>query len=110
MGKSIVELFAREGAKVVAVARRKERLEALAASLEGEAGTVAVYPGDISLRETNEGMPDMFGYGQIKPVLAVSPVPTVPENIANAALFLSEDATAYINGVIIPVDGGWMAG
>lgn len=204
----------------------KERLEALAASLEGEAGTVAVYPGDISLRETNEGMidfavekfgrldvlvnnagimddmsaagekyervmavnlygplcamrkavqvflaqetggkivnvasvggyrscaskaalvsltkntaymyrdknivcngiapggvsteiassmgmPDMFGYGQIKPVLAVSPAPTVPENIANAALFLSEDATAYINGVIIPVDGGWMAG
>ena len=234
MGKSIVELFAKEGAKVVAVARRKERLEALATSLEGEAGTVAVYPGDISLRETNEGMidfavekfgrldvlvnnagimddmsavgdasdekyervmdlygplcamrkavqvflaqetggkivnvasvggyrscagavycaskaalvsltkntaymyrdkniacngiapggvsteiassmgmPDMFGYGQIKPVLAVSPAPTVPENIANAALFLSEDATAYINGVIIPVDGGWMAG
>ena len=33
MGKAIVELFAKEGANVAAVARRKERLEELAASL-----------------------------------------------------------------------------
>ena len=33
MGKAIVELFASEGANVVAVARRKERLDALAESL-----------------------------------------------------------------------------
>ena len=70
-----------------------------------------IAPGGVSTEiASSMGMPDMFGYGQIKPVLAVSPAPTVPENIANAALFLSEDATAYINGVIIPVDGGWMAG
>ena len=30
MGKAIVELFVKEGASVVAVARRKERLESLA--------------------------------------------------------------------------------
>lgn len=58
MGKAIVEYFAREGANVVAVARRKERLEELAASLEGAPGKVAVYAGDISLREVNEGMID----------------------------------------------------
>lgn len=58
MGKAICELFVREGAKVVAVARRRERLEELAASLAGEAGELAVYPGDISLQETNEGMID----------------------------------------------------
>ncbi len=58
MGKEIVTLFAKEGANVVAVARRKERLEELAASLAGEEGKVLAYPGDISLKEVNEGMID----------------------------------------------------
>ena len=58
MGKAIVELFVKEGAKVVAVARRKERLEALAESLADEPGEVVVYVGDVSKRETNEGMID----------------------------------------------------
>ena len=58
MGKEIVTLFAKEGANVVAVARRKERLEALAESLKDEEGKVAVYAGDISLEEVNNGMID----------------------------------------------------
>ena len=58
MGKEIVTLFAKEGANVVAVARRKERLEDLAASLKDEEGTVLAYPGDISSREVNEAMID----------------------------------------------------
>lgn len=56
MGKAIVELFVKEGANVVAVARRKERLDALAASLENEAGKIVVMKGDISLKEDNEAM------------------------------------------------------
>ena len=35
MGKAIVERFVREGANIIAVARRRERLEELAASLAG---------------------------------------------------------------------------
>ncbi|MGI6116948.1 MAG: glucose 1-dehydrogenase [Bilifractor sp.] len=58
MGSEIVKLFAREGANVVAVARRKERLESLADSLKDCPGKVLPYPGDISLRETNESMID----------------------------------------------------
>jgi NAD(P)-dependent dehydrogenase (short-subunit alcohol dehydrogenase family) len=58
MGKAIVERFVREGANVVAVARRKERLEELAASLTGEKGKVAVYVGDVTAQETCEGMID----------------------------------------------------
>ena len=42
MGKAIVELFVKEGASVVAVARRKERLEELAESLKGEADRKSV--------------------------------------------------------------------
>ena len=58
MGKVIVEQFVKEGAKVVAVARRVERLEALAESLKDEAGEIVIYPGDVSKLEVCEGMID----------------------------------------------------
>ncbi len=58
MGREIVALFVKEGASVVAVARREERLKALAEELKNEEGSVAVYPGDISSKEVNEGMID----------------------------------------------------
>ena len=58
MGKAIVERFVKEGAFVVAVARRRERLEALAESLSGEAGRIVPYVGDISKAEDCEGMID----------------------------------------------------
>jgi 2-deoxy-D-gluconate 3-dehydrogenase len=32
-----------------------------------------------------------------------------PEDIAGAAVFLASPASDYIHGVILPVDGGWMA-
>ena len=31
-----------------------------------------------------------------------------PDDIAGAAVFLSSDASAYVHGVVIPVDGGWL--
>lgn len=52
MGKAIVEKFVREGANVIAIARRKERLEALAESLKDEPGRVVPFAGDISKEET----------------------------------------------------------
>lgn len=59
MGKAIVELFAKEGANVVAVARRLERLEALQEELKDEPGKVVVMRGDVSKREDNEAMIDL---------------------------------------------------
>ena len=56
MGKSIVERFVKEGASVVAVARRKERLDALKESLAQEKGQVLVFQGDVSKIEDNEKM------------------------------------------------------
>lgn len=58
MGWRIALSFAAEGATVVAVARRKERLEQLAQEAQGLPGTVLIYPGDISTREVSEGMID----------------------------------------------------
>lgn len=56
MGKAIVERFVKEGAFVVAVARRKERLDALKESLAQEKGQVLVFQGDVSKKEDNEKM------------------------------------------------------
>ena len=32
-----------------------------------------------------------------------------PEDIAGAAVFLASPAAKYVNGTILPVDGGWLA-
>lgn len=58
MGRAIALCFAKEGATVIAVARRKERLEALARESESLPGKILPYAGDISLQEVNEGMID----------------------------------------------------
>lgn len=59
MGKSIVELFVKEGASVVAVARRKERLESLVESLKDAPGKVVAFGGDVSKKEDDEAMIDL---------------------------------------------------
>ena len=233
MGKAIVELFVNEGACVVAVARRAERLAALVESLKDAPGKVIAYTGDVSKREDCEGMidaavkaygkldvlvnnagvmddmapmaaasdekynsvmsinvygpmaamrkacqvfleqgnggniinvssvgsmhqaagaiycaskaalnamsrntaymykkegircnviapggikteigmamgrPNVDGYTRLQGVLGLSPAPGEATDIAKAALFLASEDSAYINGVIMPVDGGW---
>lgn len=60
MGRQIAYDFAKEGATVVAVARRAKRLEELAGQVEsnGLPGKVLPYVGDVCSREVNEGMID----------------------------------------------------
>lgn len=236
MGKAIVERFVKEGASVVAVARRLQRLEELKESLKEEPGKVVIFQGDVSKREDNEkmidlavcefgkldvlvnnagimddmsgvgdatdekfeqvmkvnvygpmcamrkaisvfkeqgnggniinvasvggmrsvagaiycaskaavlsmtkntafmyfpdkircnaiapggiqteishsmGMPNMEGYGRVQKILAAAPEMGMPEDIANAALFLASDESSYVSGDTLIVDGGWIAG
>lgn len=56
MGRDIVRKFAMEGANVIAVARRVERLNELVSELENAPGKVVAYGGDVSKVEDNEGM------------------------------------------------------
>lgn len=58
MGRKIALDFAKEGATVIAVARRKERLEELKNEALELAGKILPYPGDISSQEVNDGMID----------------------------------------------------
>ncbi|MBQ8202602.1 MAG: SDR family oxidoreductase [Clostridia bacterium] len=235
MGKAIVELFVKEGANVVAVARRADRLEALKESLKDAPGKLVAYTGDVSRLADVEGMidaavenfgkldclinnagvmddmapiaeasdekyeyvfginvygpmaamrkacqvflkqgnggniinvssvgsmhqaagpvycaskaalnamsrntaymykkegircniiapggikteigaamgrPNVDGYTRLQGVLGLSPAPGEATDIANAALFLASDESAYVSGVTLPVDGGWMS-
>ena len=52
MGKGIIECFVKEGAKVVAIARRKERLDALKESLKDASGVVLPFVSDVSKKKT----------------------------------------------------------
>lgn len=54
IGEGIAEEFAKEGATVVAVARRAEKLEALAKRCEQHGGDVFPLSGDVSKKETIE--------------------------------------------------------
>lgn len=58
MGREITKLFAQEGATVIAVARRKERLDEIVEQTKECAGNVIAYSGDISSKEVNEKMID----------------------------------------------------
>ena len=48
-----------------------------------------------------------FGFERTSSLLAHSPEMGMPEDIANAALFLASDESHFINGTIITCDGGW---
>ena len=48
IGRSIALAFAREGAKVVLAARRREKLEQLAAEISAGGGTASIVPTDVS--------------------------------------------------------------
>ena len=56
VGRALALLFAQEGAKVVAVARRKERLEELEKLSADLPGEIVAYGADISVEENNYAM------------------------------------------------------
>lgn len=58
VGEQTAKRFAQEGAKVIITARRKEKLEAVAADIKADGGTVLALQGDISVPEDGKRMAD----------------------------------------------------
>ena len=55
------------------------------------------------------GMPNMDGFMRVKPVQALAPQAGQASDIAKAALYLASDDSAYVSGIVMPVDGGWIS-
>jgi len=69
-----------------------------------------IAPGGIATEISSAmGMPDMDGYMRVKPVQSLAPEMGKAMDIANAALYLASDDSAYVSGIVMPVDGGWMS-
>jgi NAD(P)-dependent dehydrogenase (short-subunit alcohol dehydrogenase family) len=62
--------------------------------IEGTEGMARLAPTDAARRAIAQGVPQRrLG---------------TPDDVARACLFLGSDAAAYVNGAILPADGGWM--
>lgn len=53
---------------------------------------------------------DMAYFDRCKPVYELAGEPGEPQSIADAVLFLASDLSAFVSGVVMPVDGGWTTG
>jgi len=68
----------------------------------------AIAPGYIETNNTEALREDPVRRSQI-----VDRIPAgrwgLPQDIGGAAAFLASDAAAYVHGILLPVDGGWLA-
>ncbi|UBU18980.1 SDR family NAD(P)-dependent oxidoreductase [Nonomuraea gerenzanensis] len=69
----------------------------------------AILPGPTMTNIADGTSFDPTGAARLGPVLALGERLAQPEQMADAALFLASDAASFINGAIVPVDGGWSA-
>lgn len=66
----------------------------------------AIAPGmiDTPMSKRMQGVPEIMEYlGEHQPLGALGR----PSDIAHAALYLAGDESAFVSGVVLPVDGGW---
>jgi NAD(P)-dependent dehydrogenase (short-subunit alcohol dehydrogenase family) len=73
----------------------------------------AICPGAVETNITAGRGFEMFdqaGVARLMPVLQLAEKIAQPDQMASVALFLASDAASFVNGAIIPADGGWAAG
>ncbi|MCK2215858.1 glucose 1-dehydrogenase [Actinomadura sp. ATCC 31491] len=70
----------------------------------------AILPGPTMTNIAAGAAFDPAGAARLSPVLALGELMAQPEQMADAALYLASDAASFVNGAIVPVDGGWSAG
>ena len=104
MGKSIALLYAKEGASVVAVARRKEKLSELIEESKDYEGKIIAMQGDVSRKEDNEKMIDLAieNFGKIDILVnnagvmdEMMPVSEVTDELWNKVISVNLDGPFY---------------
>lgn len=53
---------------------------------------------------------DPAGMERLKPVMELAENLAQPQAVADVALFLATERSAFVNGAVVPADGGWSAG
>ncbi|MBA8826435.1 NAD(P)-dependent dehydrogenase (short-subunit alcohol dehydrogenase family) [Saccharopolyspora lacisalsi] len=72
----------------------------------------AICPGPVSTNVSGgEGKAsfDTAGIERLAPVLALGEQMAEPQAIADVALFLASEQSSFVNGAVLPADGGWSA-
>ncbi len=73
----------------------------------------AICPGPTITNIAGDGGLEQFDsrfIARLTPVQGLMPRAAAAQRQADAILFLASDQSSYINGAILPVDGGWSAG
>jgi NAD(P)-dependent dehydrogenase (short-subunit alcohol dehydrogenase family) len=112
---NIASTYGHEGAANAALyAASKHAVEGLTKSAALEAASSGVRVNAVAPGPTDTGMLDRFTGTAANKAALVSSVPLgrvgKPDDIANAVLFLAGDASSFMTGQIISVDGGKTAG
>ncbi len=104
MGRSIALLYAKEGASVVAVARRKEKLDELVEMSKDYDGKIIAMQGDVSKKEDNEKMIELAieSFGKIDILVnnagvmdEMMPVAEVPDELWEKVMSVNLDGPFY---------------
>ncbi|HBU47061.1 MAG TPA: 3-ketoacyl-ACP reductase [Myxococcales bacterium] len=69
----------------------------------------AIAPGAIMTAMAGGYIPHQGGFDAYQPHFQMVPPHGRAADVADVALFLASDESRYVNGVVLPVDGGWMS-
>ena len=69
----------------------------------------AIAPGAIMTAMAGGFIPHQGGFDAYQPHFQMVPPHGRAADVADVALFLASDESRYVNGAVLPVDGGWMS-